>query len=267
MNIKKSSLAIAMSAIIAIPTTASADIVSMTFNGLFTLTDGTGTVQLNADAPSDVADFGFRTNIAGSASIDTHSGAGTAAIDSFSFLGSGLSSFSNIIFQAIGDGQGGQGTLVGAQMGFNWGGSTNIPVTLIWDAAGFFAAISTGDTAWFVDSTSSANAISSTEDYVIQSPFGTFTGSLGAAPIAMTTFNTAGTTLSSIFPLTSDGISGSPMTTAPFLGFNVNLDLTEISAVTVVYSPVPVPAAVWLFGSGLMGLVGFVRRRNSTTMD
>jgi len=27
-------------------------------------------------------------------------------------------------------------------------------------------------------------------------------------------------------------------------------------------SPVPVPAAVWLFGSGLIGLVGFARRKN-----
>jgi len=29
-------------------------------------------------------------------------------------------------------------------------------------------------------------------------------------------------------------------------------------------SPVPVPAAVWLFGSGLLGLIGFVRRKTNT---
>jgi hypothetical protein len=28
------------------------------------------------------------------------------------------------------------------------------------------------------------------------------------------------------------------------------------------YSPVPVPAAVWLLGSGLLGLIG-IRRRNA----
>jgi len=33
--------------------------------------------------------------------------------------------------------------------------------------------------------------------------------------------------------------------------------------VLAVASPVPVPAAVWLFGSGLIGLVGFARRKKS----
>lgn len=31
----------------------------------------------------------------------------------------------------------------------------------------------------------------------------------------------------------------------------------------MVYSPVPVPAAVWLFGSGLIGLVGVARRKKA----
>lgn len=33
---------------------------------------------------------------------------------------------------------------------------------------------------------------------------------------------------------------------------------------TVTVNPVPVPAAVWLFGSGLLGLIGVARRRNAT---
>lgn len=31
---------------------------------------------------------------------------------------------------------------------------------------------------------------------------------------------------------------------------------------TVTVSPIPVPAAVWLFGSGLLGMIGIARRRN-----
>ena len=48
-----------------------------------------------------------------------------------------------------------------------------------------------------------------------------------------------------------DGIPGIGMIDGPFPGFSANFDFTAV----------PVPAAVWLFGSGLVGLVGVARRR------
>lgn len=36
------------------------------------------------------------------------------------------------------------------------------------------------------------------------------------------------------------------------------------STLDIRLSPIPVPAAIWLFGSGLLGLVGFSRRRQKT---
>ena len=36
------------------------------------------------------------------------------------------------------------------------------------------------------------------------------------------------------------------------------------AAAPVAVAPVPVPAAVWLFGSGLLGLVGLARRKKKT---
>jgi hypothetical protein len=39
-------------------------------------------------------------------------------------------------------------------------------------------------------------------------------------------------------------------------GYNVSVEGTDVSSV-------PVPAAAWLFGSALMGLVGFSRRKSS----
>ncbi len=51
--------------------------------------------------------------------------------------------------------------------------------------------------------------------------------------------------------LTAVGVPG--MENGPFPGFNAAFDVT----------PVPVPAAVWLFGSGLLGLVGIARRRKA----
>lgn len=51
-----------------------------------------------------------------------------------------------------------------------------------------------------------------------------------------------------------DGIRGAGMIDGPFQGFNANFDFT---------AAVPVPAAAWLLGSGLMGLVGVARRRKA----
>ena len=49
------------------------------------------------------------------------------------------------------------------------------------------------------------------------------------------------------------------MENGPFGGFNAAFNLTAPGLV----SAVPVPAAVWLFGSGLLGLVGVARRRKA----
>ena len=47
------------------------------------------------------------------------------------------------------------------------------------------------------------------------------------------------------------GLGGNPLSQGQF--DNVRLD----------FSPVPIPAAVWLFGSGLLGLIGVARRKKS----
>ena len=55
-------------------------------------------------------------------------------------------------------------------------------------------------------------------------------------------------------PANPDGVLGVGMIDGAFVGFNANFDFTAV----------PVPAAVWLFGSGLLGLVGVARRRKAT---
>ncbi|MDH5573593.1 MAG: VPLPA-CTERM sorting domain-containing protein [Gammaproteobacteria bacterium] len=57
--------------------------------------------------------------------------------------------------------------------------------------------------------------------------------------------------------LTAAHVAG--MENGPFPGFNAAFNLTGAGLI----SPVPVPAAVWLFGSGLLGLVGVARRRKT----
>ncbi len=54
-----------------------------------------------------------------------------------------------------------------------------------------------------------------------------------------------------------DGTLGTTMAAGPFKDSPVGFSGTPISAV-------PVPAAAWLFGSGLVGLVGVARRRKAS---
>ena len=51
----------------------------------------------------------------------------------------------------------------------------------------------------------------------------------------------------------ADGILGLGMIDGAFVGSSANFNFTAV----------PVPAAVWLFGSGLLGLVGVARRKKS----
>jgi len=63
-------------------------------------------------------------------------------------------------------------------------------------------------------------------------------------------------------PTTDAVLSTTPIATTWFDTASVALDPQPIyGTATITVSAVPVPAAVWLFGSGLIGLVGIARRR------
>lgn len=259
MNLKKTIIATAVTATFGVPVVASADTINMTFTGLFTLIGGSGAVNPNSDAacpgafgPFACDGFGSRTAVSGTGSFDTTTGAGSAVITPFSFFGNGAATATTTSFQHIGDGFGSTaGTLVAGQMGFNWNSPSAIPVTAIFDAAGFFDSIQDPGNTWTV----TTGAVSAT-------PNTGFGHAIGGAPMAMTSFDTAGTSLGSLFPLSdTGGIAGVPMTTAPFPGQNAAFDFTSITATNVSTGEVPVPAAAWLFGSGLLGLINIARRR------
>ncbi len=94
--------------------------------------------------------------------------------------------------------------------------------------------------------------------------------------VADTQINKAQAPFDANYVGTGTAIGGNPMADGPFGGFNANFDVLTLSnpggtansiapfcEVGVCAPPpaVPVPAAVWLFGSGLLGLVGVARRK------
>lgn len=269
-SLKKTTLAVAVAtAMGATATTASADIIDLSFNGWFTMLNAAGTVALNNSDSTGAPMYGFRTPVSGTMQFDTAAGSGSGTVVPFSFFGNGLATATTISFQAIGDGTGGPGTLVLGNMGFNWNNNAGIPVSIVMDAAGMFGAIGGGVTT---SQNITGGALAATENFPFDfGKLGTYTLPMGASPVVTTTFNTTnigtpglGTNPSGTLPLTDDGIGGSPMPAGPFAGFNANFDLTtlHVTQVTTV-GAVPVPAAVWLFGSGLLGLVGVARRKSA----
>ena len=114
---------------------------------------------------------------------------------------------------------------------------------------------------------------SSTVTWAGSSPIGAFsyTFHLTGNQVAAGTFwdwNTSTSTpILTIFdcPVSGGGAcSGNslPMATGPFPGLAPSFNGTTLDDFPVSGgSPVPVPAAVWLFGSGLVGLVGVAKRK------
>ena len=77
---------------------------------------------------------------------------------------------------------------------------------------------------------------------------------------------TSGIDVVNIWDVTATGYSANtviPMVDGPFLGFQATFHIDDLSAVGVRPNQVPVPAAAWLFGSGLLGLIGVARRKKA----
>ena len=266
MNIKKTAIAAAVTAAVGLPSSASALILTGSWNGVFTLLNPSGIPLANTDSPAGLPWYTNRTDVSGSLSFNTSTGAGGGSVVAFSFQGGGTAGADGITFQAIGDGAGGPGNLVLGNMGFNWSGNNGIPVSIILDATGFYGA---GGDGYSTSETITGGAIPASSGYVFGA-MTTYTLPIGPAPMATTTWNTTtvggaactlGCNPSGTLPLTDDAFGGSPMPAGPFTGWNANFDITSIHIDSVDGGVIPVPAAVWLFGSGLVGLVGVARRR------
>ena len=232
--------------------------------------------------------YGNRTPLSGTLSFDTSTGAGVGTVNPFFFfgdtpgsgMGTNVARTPALTFQVIDT----LGTLVGSMV-FSWNADFH-SVSIVMDASGMLANLGALTSSEPTTSLSGVGALPATDGISFGPVTYPFQLPLGPSPVATTTLNTGagcdGLTLAAqvnaytITPnignisvcttgMTDDGIGGDPMTSAAFSGFNANFDITSVYFDSFVTAPasVPVPAAVWLFGSGLLGLAGFLRRKRS----
>jgi len=297
-SLKKTALAAVVAGtfgVAAIPA-AQADVLNLSWTGVFTMLNSTGGPVANS--PSDWASgyygiagaahgtttafgwYGNRTPVSGTMSFDTVTGAGVGTVVPFTFFGDTTAHIANALgmtFQVADT----IGTVIGTML-FSWNGGGH-PVSIVLDGSGMFAAMAGGAFAGGPTSTiSGVGALPATNGTDFDSGKGVKTFPLGPSPMATKTTNTnsacAGVAITSqvnaytivtkpafatCFPTSSDTIGGSPIPSGSFAGFNPNFDVSSVHLDSISQAPsgVPVPAAVWLFGSGLLGLVGIARRK------
>ena len=150
--------------------------------------------------------------------------------------------------------------MLGMHMLFDWGSNYNIDVvvlgsyrTMFGSGNGFLA--NPGYVAFVTDGACSdafGTALAGAECLYDGPGFGE--AAVKAGPLVEATQLW---TYASVDQVGGDGISGTPMAPGgPFGGFNANFSFELV--------PIPVPAAVWLFGSGIIALIGVARHRKST---
>ena len=239
---------------------ASAAIFEFDFTGQYTLVGSDGSVM-------------DRQAIESTLVFDDASGSGFAgalSIANFDTLGATASIY-DISLQRYEN-----TNLIIGNMLADWNINSGLPLSMVWDATGLFNAIDFGLQAGDVISGTNLK-----RNGIVVADVGSATPASdnalydqGPAPLAVTNWNTLSlctpgvncidNALSGGAPLIDDGIAGSPMIDGPFPGLNVNFDIGSGNSLTVTQvSTVPVPAAVWLFGSGLIGLAGLARRKKA----
>jgi hypothetical protein len=87
-------------------------------------------------------------------------------------------------------------------------------------------------------------------------------GDYTAKNVALESLNLTGSDWFRLAISTDDGTSWSGDTSVTFLGADsYDVNFSDGSVLQVDVTVIPVPSAVWLFGSGLLGLVGIARRK------
>jgi hypothetical protein len=234
--------------------------------------------------------YGHRTPVSGTMSLDTSTGAGVGTVNPFYFFGdtpgtgpaTTVAQALGVTFQVIDT----VGTMIGSML-FSWNGLGH-SISIVLDASGMLASLGTVIQGGPTSTISGVGALPATNGMNMGTIKFPVYLPLGPTPGATTTLNTGegcdGLTLATqvnaytivtnlanvgicTTGMSDDGIGGDPMTSAAFTGFNANFDIMSVHWDTFTClpdgcpPPIPLPPAVWLFGSGLLGLIGLARRK------
>ncbi len=142
---------------------------------------------------------------------------------------------------------------VGAHMLFNWSTSANIDVVNLWKINDSWDA--TGSADPFCATPLTNGSCNTNPNPNGNTRFTVWDAVSIDTPASIVKLSNGTTPCATCQPNEENLYHGTKMIDGPFGGSSANFNLQGV----------PVPAAVWLFGSGLMGLVGVARRRKKIT--
>ena len=243
--------------IMAVSLPSQAALIGFHFTGNLMVVDGAGTILNNTD------DFGNTiplSPISATLNYDTDSGIGGSNMSIVMDGGywNSPATFHDIRLERLA----GTNTINGEIL-VDWNGNTDMQMHVSWNARGLLNAIE-----WGLNVGDTISGTTLKQDTTGDGTFDTFTDVLSETPYSDTLLNS---NFEGPAPLaaTNDSlglgfdINGNPVFT-PFNGIKGLVNIGSGNSLTVTsVSTVPIPAAAWLFGSGLIGLAGIARRKKS----
>lgn len=234
---------------VSLPSVASASIITFDFTGRLTVVDPNGNLFNN------VNNGGWQTPIAATLTYDTNVGvaSSTLSVSIGDWYGS-PAYVHDITTSSV------TGNIIDAQYLGDWNGNNDMPALLQWDATGLINAIGYG--LQVGDKLSGNSLYRDYNNDHVYDPSELLTANLGSAtPYSDTLISGLGIPLQGYAPLAATSASQG-FTAGPFTGVVAYFDIGSGNSMYVTsVSSVPVPAAMWLFGSGLLGLFGLARRK------
>jgi hypothetical protein len=247
-NFKK--LACAVGFCLVLPATSHADLITFNFTGGLVVANPNGEIAINNGSPV--------TPIAASLTYDTISGIGSSGLsitmsDPFLNIPATLHDISMTRQSSS--------NLITGQVLVDWAGAFNMPLHIEWDATGLFNAINYG--LQVGDVISGTNLYHDSNANGVYDPGEFLTNVSSATPYSDILQSQQGyNALQGTAPMAATSGSLGLGSATPFPGFRGYLDIGSGNSMHVVsVATVPIPAAAWLFGSGLLGLLGAACRR------